>query len=80
MKYRYENLYDYTDLLERIKLLGLTQDAVARKIGIDPATFSQKIHGKSLFTQLEMDETCRVLNIEPSKVHIYFLKRKLLKN
>lgn len=62
----------YSQLRGRITSSGLTHADIARKIGISPTSFSNKMGGKADFTQPEIRDICTVLEIEPSEIGAYF--------
>ncbi len=56
----------------RIVELGLSQDAVAKELGIAQATFSLKISGKRRMSVEECHKLKQVLKIEDCDVCDYF--------
>lgn len=67
--------YNYSKLLGRIKEFGLTQERLARAIGKDKSTLTMKLNGRSTFTQKEIDEICKVLNISNDEIGDYFFAK-----
>lgn len=67
--------YNYSKLLGRIRECGLTQEQLAKEIGKDKSTISAKVNGKFSFTQEEMDDICRVLDIPNDEIGEYFFAR-----
>jgi len=65
-------LYDYSQLLGRLKEKKITQDQLAAKIGISPASMNLKLCNKSPFKQDEILAICDVLNIISSEIPAYF--------
>lgn len=53
---------------------GLTQDEVAKKIGISYQSLSDKINNKCQFKVNEVSELCNVLAIKDDKDKIFFAK------
>ena len=45
---------DYLNLLGRIRAYGMTQNDVAKEIGVSPATLNKKLRGHTDFTQTEI--------------------------
>lgn len=66
------NIYDYSKLLGRLKEKNLTQDQLAVKIGISPASTNLKLCNKSPFKQDEILAICDVLDIDYSEIPAYF--------
>ena len=64
--------FNYLKLLGRIKEKGLTQEALAREISINPCTFSQKLNNRGVFTAQEINSICNVLKIDAGEVGQYF--------
>lgn len=67
--------YNYSKLLGRIKEFGLTQERLARAIGKDKSTLTMKLNGRSAFTQKEIDEICKVLDISNDEIGDYFFAK-----
>lgn len=65
-------IYDFSKLLGRIKEKKLTQEELARRIGINERTMSTKLHSKTDFTQGEILKICQELSIDISEAHSYF--------
>lgn len=63
---------NYSKLLGRIKECGLTQEQLAKAIGKNKGTISAKINNQFSFTQDEMDDICRVLDIPNDEIGEYF--------
>ena len=64
--------YDYSKLLGRMKEKNVTQDILARKIGLQPPTLSQKLNNKARFKQAEISMICEILDIEANQIGAYF--------
>lgn len=64
--------FNYSKLLGRIREFGFTQKEVATRIGILPATLSQKLNHKARFTAVEIDAICKLLNIATEDIGTYF--------
>ena len=67
--------YNYSKLLGRIKECGLTQEALSKAIGKNKSTLSSKINGQFAFTQKEIDEICKVLDITNDEIGDYFFTK-----
>lgn len=52
---------------------GMSLKELAHEIGVDPATLSKKVNGRSDFTRKEINEICVVLNLD-SPIDIFFAK------
>lgn len=63
---------DYQKLLGRIKEKGLTQKALAAKIGISEGQMCQKLAGNYLFKQSEIRAMCLILDIAQTDIGVYF--------
>lgn len=66
--------FDYSELKGRIKSKGLTQRALADKIGMNPSTLSIKLKCGSFFSQEEIIKICTVLEIDVEKLGLFFYK------
>ena len=67
--------YNYSKLLGRIKECGLTQELLAKAIGKNKSTVSAKLNGQFAFTQKEIDEICKVLDISNYEIGDYFFTK-----
>ena len=72
-----DKMYDYTKLKERIQDNNLTQEQVAKSIGISKGAFSQKINGSVAFSQDDVIKISDVLNIPKTKIYEYFFTLKV---
>jgi len=68
--------YNYSKLLGRMKECGITQEQLAKEIGMNKATLSAKLNNKFQFKGDEMDSICRVLDIPNEKLALIFLQHK----
>lgn len=66
---------DYLNLLGRIRAYGMTQNDVAKEIGVSPATLNKKLRGHTDFTQTEIRALCQVLMIPDAEIPDYFLQQ-----
>ena len=62
----------YGKLRERIKAIFGTIGAFADALGKDRSTISNKLNGLSPWTQTEIEDACRLLNIAIEDVGEYF--------
>jgi transcriptional regulator with XRE-family HTH domain len=70
-------MFDYSKLRGRVKEKGYSQSQVADMIGIAPATYSQKINNKSVFTQDEISRIIKAVDIPMSDIGSYFFTPKV---
>lgn len=70
-------MYDYTKLKNRISNNNMTQEQVAKAIGISKGAFSQKINGSVAFSQDDVIKISGVLNIPKTKIYEYFFTLKV---
>ncbi len=73
-------VFDYSKLLGKIKECGFNQTTLAKKIGINPATMSEKINNKYRFTADEMGNICNALSIPRDEIGVYFFTEKVQKS
>ena len=64
--------YDYSKLLGRMKEKNITQDQLAKMIGLQPPTLSQKLNNKAKFKQAEISKICDILDIAANEIGVYF--------
>lgn len=64
--------YDYSKLLGKMKEKNITQDVLAKLIGLQPPTLSQKLNNKAKFKQAEISKICDVLDIDAGEIGLYF--------
>lgn len=69
--------FDYAKLLGRMKEMGLTQSALATKIGSNSPTMSEKLNNKYTFSVKEIEAICRVLDIPKNEIGLYFFTQKV---
>ena len=67
--------YNYSKLLGRIRECGLTQEQLAKAIGKNKSTISAKVNNQFSFTQDEMNDICKVLDIPNNEIGDYFFAR-----
>ena len=63
---------DYTRLRQRIVGLRLTQQSIAKAIGLSAGHFCQKLQGKYAFKEREIRKLCWLLNIPQEEIRTYF--------
>ena len=63
---------DYSKLLGRIREFGITQEKMAKEIGINKSTLSSKLNGRTSFTAFEIDKICKLLDISNAEIGAYF--------
>lgn len=64
--------FDSSKLKGRIKERMGTQKVFARQMGLSSAAISNKLNGKTEFTQGEIREACRLLLITQDEIGAYF--------
>ena len=67
--------FNHSKLLGRMREYGLTQESLAKKIGINEGTLNNKLNGKAYFTTKDIDRICEVLDIPNVEIGIYFYTR-----
>lgn len=67
--------FNYSKLLGRLKECGLTQEELAKKIGVNKSTLSAKINNQFSFSAKEIDSICRELDISNSEIGRYFFAK-----
>ena len=64
--------YDYSKLKGRIAEKYGTQTALAKALGWSERTLSLKMNGKIVFTQADIENMIRVLDIKRKDIQAYF--------
>lgn len=64
--------FRYNKIKSKITENGLTQEDLAKKVGINVSTLSQKFNNQSEFKQSEMIAILRVLGVPMSEIESYF--------
>lgn len=67
-----DKIYNYSELLGRIRAKNLTQKELAHIIKLNPSTLNQKLNNKSEFSQSEIKNICDVVDIPYSDIATYF--------
>ena len=62
----------YPDLCGKIRVVFRTQGALARAIGMNPSTLSNKMAGKSQWSYSDVETICRALNIPMAEAPNFF--------
>jgi transcriptional regulator with XRE-family HTH domain len=70
---------DFSNLRGEIKKKYRRQSDFAAQIGINPASLSAKLNGKSEWTSEEILNTCNLLNIQLDEAWKYFFTPKVEK-
>lgn len=71
--------YDYSALLGRMRAQGITQEHLAKSVGISPSSMNLKLNGKAVFRQTEINTIVDVLAVPKDRIADYFFTPKLLK-
>lgn len=64
--------FNYSKLQGRIRECGFIQAELAEVIGMNKSTLSCKLNNQSVFTQTEITEMCKALNISYKDIPQYF--------
>lgn len=67
--------WNYAKLRGRIKEIFGTQEAFAKAIGISSVSLSQRLNNALEFTQEEIFNSCKVLNIPLTDMMSYFFTK-----
>ena len=62
----------YSKLRGKIREVFGTQEAFAEAMGVNVATVSAKLNGRSEWSRCEMEKACVILGIPMCEMHIYF--------
>lgn len=62
----------YSKLRGKITEIFGTQEAFAEAIGMNKATISAKLNGRTDWTRIEMEQACSLLMIPLAEMHFYF--------
>lgn len=65
-------MFKYNKLLGKMKELEYTQGSMAKELKISKNAFTNKIKGRSNFTQNEILFMCEKLNIDSNEIAAYF--------
>ena len=72
-------IFDSSKIKGLIREKGLTQETVAKTIGIACSTFNLKLNGNVFFTQEEIFNLSNVLEISKTEIYEYFFTTKVEK-
>ena len=72
--------FDYSELVELIRIKFSTHDLFAKALGIGRVSLSQRLNNKLEFSQAEMLKAAELLNIEQKEIPRYFFNEKVQKN
>lgn len=70
----------YSKLRGKIREMYGTQEAFAEAIGMNTATLSGKLNGKTDWTRVEMELACSLLGVSMMEMHSYFFCPKNCEN
>lgn len=70
----------YSKLRGKIREVFGTQDAFAVAMGMNTATLSSKLNGRTDWSRAEMELACTLLHIPLEEMHIYFFCPKNCEN
>lgn len=59
-------------LRERIRAVFGTQKAFAKAMGVNKATLNAKLNSKAVWTLVEIEKACNLLNIPANEIGEYF--------
>lgn len=65
-------MFKFSRLLGKMTEKGFTQKTMAKELGISENSFTNKIKGRTNFTQLEIITICNKLGITNSQIGSYF--------
>lgn len=68
-------MYDYSRLLGVMREKGISQEQLAQRIHINPATLNAKLQNKSQFKQKEMLDIMELLELPSTEIQSYFFAR-----
>lgn len=67
-----DKVYDYSELLGKMRSQKITQEELAKRIHLNPSTLNQKLNNKSEFCQSEIRNILSVLGIPIELTAVYF--------
>ena len=70
-------VFDYSELLGKIKARGFTQETLAKHIGMANSSMSLKLNNKGYFRFLEIVSICEALGIALDEIGRYFFTQKV---
>lgn len=72
-----EKVFDRKLFRSKVVAAGLTLEAIAKEIGINPATLDRKMSGVSDFTRKEMQAIRKILGLSASEFDGIFFAEEL---
>ena len=72
--------YDYSKLRGKIIEIFGNISNFCKSMQLSETTVYSKLHHKTEFTQSQVLNACKLLNIPLNKMHIYFFETKVKKN
>ena len=69
--------FDYSKLLGRMKELGVTQETLAKHIGVSKSSMCLKLNNKANFVNPEVYLICEALKIPSNEIGVYFFTPKV---
>ena len=70
-------MYNYSKLRGKIREVFHTEAAFAHALKLSKPSLSAKLNNVVGFSQIEMEQACHLLRINPSELGLYFLTREL---
>lgn len=67
--------YDYSKLKSKMVEKGYNQETLAKAINMGINSLSHKLNNKYPFKSQDMSDICRVLEINPVDIGIYFFSK-----
>lgn len=62
----------YSYLMGRLRQLEMTQEDLARKLGVSQGAVSSRFNGRVPWTDREMYEILDICQAQPEELHLYF--------
>lgn len=67
--------FNYSKLRGKIRECNLSQEQLAKAIGINKGSLSSKLNGQYAFTTKEIDSICKTLDISNDEIGDYFFAK-----
>lgn len=74
-----KKVFDYSELLGKIKVRGFTQETLAKHIGMANSSMSLKLNNKAYFRFVEIVSICEALGIAVDEIGKYFFTQMVRK-
>lgn len=74
------SIYNYAKLIGRIREKGLTQESLAKNVGLSVCSLNLTLNNKREFRQEEIFRVCEILSIPVSQIPEFFFCHKSLEN